>query len=210
MAAYWDKRLEIFGPEKAFMPLTLDGALRDDMVALELGLIRIVPEKSDPGGRLCLFFDPSRQDKTKYSTFSMTRAMWYVIHQALEDETSQKKGLIMVGYAGKVQFSQVDRNLQQHIIGSLRGCIPMRMSAMHMCHPPSFFRLVFPIIKVFMGERLRKRMNLHSGSNEHVLSRLEDKFGLSRDKLPSELGGGIELDHMTWLEQRRKLEGVSS
>ena len=30
--------MEIFGPEKAFLPMTLDGAMRDSRDALEIGL----------------------------------------------------------------------------------------------------------------------------------------------------------------------------
>lgn len=75
------------------------------------------------------------------------------------------------------------------------------MSAFHVCHPPTFFRLVFPILKLFLGERLRKRIRIHSGSEEDVLKDLE-KFGLTKDVLPSELGGDIVLDYQAWLASR--------
>lgn len=182
--------------------MTLAGGLKDDMVALRIGLGRVIPKTPDPGGRSCLFYDPSRQDKTKYSTESMSRVMWYVLHEALEDETTQRKGIVIVAYPQHAKFSQLDRTLMRNVTSSIRGCIPVRLSAIHLCHPPSFFQLVFPIIKFFLGERLRQRINVHGGSHEHVLNRLEQKFGLTRDKLPTEIGGEVVLDHDAWLDQR--------
>jgi hypothetical protein len=91
VAYYWDKRLEIFGPDRAFLPLTLTGggALGEGgIVALKRGFIRILPEKADPGHRIVLFGDPSLQDKTKYSTVEMAHAVWYMVHAALEDKQS--------------------------------------------------------------------------------------------------------------------------
>jgi len=101
-------------------------------------------------------------------------------------------------------MSQFDHGLANQLMGAIRGCLPVRMSALHLCHPPVFFQLIFPILKVLMGSRLRKRMLIHYGSNEHVLKRLETKFGMPRTKLPTELGGSVTLDHEKWLEERKK------
>jgi hypothetical protein len=84
----------------------------------------------------------------------------------------------------------------------MKGCIPVRLSAFHMCHPPAFFSMVPPVLKMFMGERLRKHIQLHSGNKEQVL-KCTSKFGLPRDAIPSELGGDAPLDHADWLERRR-------
>ena len=218
MVAYWDKRLEIFGPERAFLPLTIrgsettDSALQgNDLVALQRGVVRLLPEKADPGGRNILFVDPSRTDRSKYSTLEKVRAVWYIMHVALEDdEDTQCKGIIMLLYPHCAKLAQFDRNLAKHVIGSIRGCLPLRLSAVHFCPPPAFFQVIFPVIKLLFGERLRKRINIFFGSQEHVLQRLEQKHGLSRQKLPTELGGSTELDHAKWVEDRRFKEQASS
>lgn len=93
MIEYWDKRLELFGPEKAFLPLTLDGVLSDDEVALGVGFVRILPITVDPGGRKSIMAEPGRQDLSKYTRESMVRAVWYIMHTILEstdddDETT--------------------------------------------------------------------------------------------------------------------------
>jgi hypothetical protein len=64
-----------------------------------------------------------------------------------------------------------------------------------------FAAIVIPIIKYFLGEKLRKRISVHSGSQEKLLGRLE-KFGLSKDKLPADLGGHILVNRESWVNER--------
>jgi len=149
---YWDKRIFIFGEEKAFLPLTLEGALRDDEVALERGFSRLVPGAKDPMGRSIVFLDPSRLDRSKYERNSMVRATWYVLHAALENPDAQKNGVVALGYPKHAHISQLDRGLIKQNGESIRGCIPVRIAAFHICHPPTFFAIVFPIVRLFLGE----------------------------------------------------------
>jgi hypothetical protein len=200
---YWEKRLEIFGPEHAFRPLTLHQALERDRVALDLGVVQLIPGKVDPGsGRSLVFVDPSKQDRSRYARESLCRAFWYVLHAALQNVESQKKGVIVIGYPHRAKLSQIDRKLLQLNGESIRHCIPVRLSAFHVCHPPAFFAIVFPLFKLFLGERLRKRLKLHSGSNEQVLISLADPFGLTKDVIPVDLGGDVALDARSWLDSR--------
>ena len=204
-ARYWDKRVEVFGPVSAFLPLTLDQAVRHDRAALECGFVRVVDQPHPHSDqRTCIFIDPSKQDRTKYARDSMVRAFWYVVHRVLlEDELVQKKGMIFIGFPHHAKFSQFDKQLIRQVLGSIQGCLPVRLSAFHLCHPPAFFRLlVFPIIHVFMSPRTRKRFLVHSGTTEHVLEQLETNFGLTKADLPKEIGGDRVLDGKTWLAER--------
>lgn len=79
----------------------------------------------------------------------------------------------------------------------------VRLSGAHVCQPPGFFRLLIPLVKLVMGERLRKRIRFHTGSHEDVQKSLEP-YGLTKDILPTELGGDVVLDQDAWLEARRK------
>lgn len=79
----------------------------------------------------------------------------------------------------------------------------VRLSGIHVCHPPAFLRIVLPILQLFLGPRLRKRIRFHTGSEESVLSSLS-KYGLTKDILPSELGGDVVLNLEAWLEARRR------
>jgi CRAL/TRIO domain len=198
---YWSKRIEVFGPDRAFLPLTLTQALVDDEIPLKIGFARLIEGTFDPIGRGVMLVDPSKLDKTKYSRESMVRAMWYTIHAALEVESTQRYGLVAISFPRNAKFSQFDRELVKMILESLKGYLPVRLSAIHICHPPSFLRIIFPIMKVFLGERLRKRVRVHGGSEHQVLSLLAD-FGLLKEMLPVEIGGDKVVDQEKWLQSR--------
>lgn len=184
--------------------MTLDKALADDEVALKFAFARIVVGATDPSGRTIMFADPSRQDKTKYTRPSMTRAVWYVIHAALENKTTQQKGLVMIAYPRKAKMSQIDRPQMKMNLESIQGILPLRISCILMCHPPTFFAIVFSFIQLFMAARTKKRLQVLSGSDEKVLKALEEKFGLTKACLPSDIGGHIVLDSDMWYEERRR------
>jgi hypothetical protein len=181
--------------------LTQKEALREDAIVLEMGFCKLVGTK-DLSGRSIILVDPSCQDRSKYTRESMTRSLWYMIHATLEeDEMTQKRGVIFMIYPHNARLAQFDRTQAKMNIESIKGCLPVRVSAFHICHPPTFFAIVFPIFKLCLGDRMRKRVRVHSGSEQKVLKALE-AFGLTKDVLPSDLGGNIVLDHEQWLADR--------
>ena len=77
------------------------------------------------------------------------------------------------------------------------------MGAFHIVHPPWFFgKIVFPIMKIVMPERMRKRVRVHVGSEEKVLNNLKE-FGLDREVLPSDIGGDVMLDTDSWVQDMK-------
>ena len=75
------------------------------------------------------------------------------------------------------------------------------MSAIHLCQPPSFVSIILPIVKIFMGERLRKRINIHTGDLDKVQASLS-KYGINAEILPSDLNGKVELNREDWVSNR--------
>jgi hypothetical protein len=96
----------------------------------------------------------------------------------------------------------MDRALIRLHVDSIKSCLPLRLSGIHLCHPPTFLMLVLPVFKFFMGKRMRNRLQVHSGSKEKVLKHIA-MYGLSKESIPEELGGNARLDYQAWLEQRR-------
>ena len=104
---YWKNRVEIF-EEKAFMPLTLDKALKGDEKSLEISVLRDTHCKDD-GGRAILFFDPGRLPKNRdeYDKKSMVRSFWYTLHSVLEDDEVQRKGCVIIGHRSMLHQNQI-------------------------------------------------------------------------------------------------------
>lgn len=202
---YWAKRVQLFGMSKAFQPLALGagGTFEGDEASLQYGMFRTT-EKFDSSGRSILFCDPSRLpvDKSQYENESVIRATWYMAHAALEDETTQKKGAVIIIFPRNVVLAQFNSKLAKMFAESFKGCIPIRLSALHFCHLPMMFDFIFPLLKVLMGSHLRKKIHLISGEDSQVPKLFENKFGVLKENLPIEVGGSLQLNHEKWLKER--------
>jgi hypothetical protein len=204
LVKYWKKRVQIFGPDKAFGPISLSEGLKDDEIAVGLGVMTLLPDIQDRSGRSIVYWDPSFLDSSKYSIESMVRAFWYVLHAALEPTSAQQHGILVVVDPQRASITQFDSSIGKLFGGAMSGVLPLRLSGIHICYPPYFVSMVLPIVKMFMPERMQKRIQFHSGSKESVVGVLEDQFGLTAAMLPQEIGGSLPLDHKGWLAKRKQ------
>eukprot|EP00934_Nitzschia_sp_Nitz4_P004762 Nitzschia sp. Nitz4//scaffold44_size153857//35095//36926//NITZ4_002706-RA/size153857-augustus-gene-0.15-mRNA-1//-1//CDS//3329552112//4752//frame0 len=69
-----------------------------DWVALRSGCSQVLPQR-DAGGRTILALSLSARTKLNYlDPRHVSRSTWYVVMDALSDVTTQKKGLVTIGY----------------------------------------------------------------------------------------------------------------
>ena len=200
---YWEKRMFFFGSEKAFLPLTQAGMFAGNDEGLALGFATLLPGIKGPGGRAVVLADPSKNDSSKATRIQMAQQLWYTVHAALEDEETQKNGLIILACPRNAKFKQFDSKLLKLNMGSMKGALPVRISCISICHPPSFFRLIWPVAKLIMGDRVRQRVKVMGGSNESVMKQCES-IGLPKECVPELIGGTLKVDHLAWLEARKK------
>lgn len=203
---YWTKRLEIFGPGKAFKRLTQANAFTEpeDQAALESGVITYLKGAHDEKGRSLLLFDPSRQDKSKFQANHLCRVLWYHAHCALEDsETSQQHGFMLLVDPSRAKLSQFDRSVAKVILSSLQHTMPLRLAAFHICHPPAIASIVLPIVKLFLSDRMKKRLLLHPKNKNKTLVILLGEYGIDATSVPTALGGMYALNRKGWLEDQK-------
>lgn len=200
IARYWKKRLQLFGEDIAFRPITITNIFQHEPVALSLGFIRLV-SKSDTTGRPVIFTNPQVFNSSKYTVKEMTRAIWYMLESSIEIQSGQQKGVVFLGDLRNCHISQFDKTLVRMNLDHLQGCLPIRVSAFHICHAPSFFKFIFPFLKMCLGARLRKRLHFHFGKDKDVLMKL-NKYGLTSDIIPKQLGGKMIVDHDLWIKDR--------
>jgi len=206
LVTYWDKRIEIFGETKAFMRLTLDEALADDSVALSLGYLQPTGQ-SDSTGRAILFMDFSQEGKADYTPFSLVRTVWYAIHVALEDETTQKEGIVFVVKPVDV-IRQWSIKTSSILAKNMQGALPFRLGCLQVCHPPSHINIILKITRLLLPKKLRSRIREHKGTHEEVIDFLAI-YGIPKSAVPDIWGGEHKVDgYSEWLEARRLIENV--
>jgi len=210
MIAYWEARADLFGEERMLLPMDRSGTLNgEDSLALDQGLLQLLPQK-DLDGRGLIFFDPSRHNiKLGYSNESMLRVIWYIMHVAKEDPIIRENGFVLIVYPKQCTPEQIDRDLIAKgttIIGSV---MPLPWKGFHICHPCSSYNKYFPLVKMLSPTRIKDNIAVHFGTDEHVLECMAG-YALPAEKLPTELGGRDRLDYAKWLSDRKNVEGVDA
>ena len=62
MARYWTSRVDVFGRDKAYLPMTLSGAMKDDVGRMQKSEAKSVLPVRDSAGRVIMFVDPQNLD----------------------------------------------------------------------------------------------------------------------------------------------------
>lgn len=189
LAEYWRGRLDLFGPDKAFQPMTLAGALKDDAMSMtRRQVVQLLPV-TDTAGRAIMFFSPSRRRLDEYTIEQELQAVWYLFEVVAENPTLRKNGVVVICDLRGVQRKLVRRVTRYvRVWQTIDSCLPLDIRGMHCCHPTSaFYYLIFPVVKRLASKSIRLRLKLHYGEDSSVLTNLAG-FCLTRDRLPTEFG----------------------
>lgn len=204
---YWEKRLEIFGEDRAFAKLTA-ASMQEDWLPIQKGALQVIRRPKTEGAspdsdeRDILYMDSSKLEPGAYTRESGCRAFWYLFHCLLEDEQVQKRGLIVLGFSANFQNRNRDSVFTRMCLASMQGCLPIRLSAFHVCHSPIVFHFVAKMLLCFIGERLRKRVLPHAGKYDKVVETLGQKYFLQKNFIPTDMGGDLILNQQAWLDER--------
>ena len=72
---YWQSRRDVFGDEKYVLPMTLSGAVRDDMAALLSGVYSLLPHL-DSSGRQITYLETRRNTLDGYDSRSLVSGVF--------------------------------------------------------------------------------------------------------------------------------------
>jgi len=129
------------------------------------------------------------------------RVFWYIVHVAMEDIQAFKKGMVVLIYPQEARLDQFDHNLWRAISESCHFSLPIRWRATHIVHPNRFFSVIHPLFMTNLPRSLQDRVIVHSGTKMKVLSNLL-RYCLPWDRIPSDVGGCVDLDLGVWLTER--------
>ncbi|OEU19495.1 hypothetical protein FRACYDRAFT_235552 [Fragilariopsis cylindrus CCMP1102] len=213
---YWDSRVETFGLQHAFLPMTMEegGAMHGIMTmdSPAMKYLQYSPVITDPDGRGILFQDMWVEADTDISADTLLKVVWYQIHQLIQqqDESVQQHGIIIY-VRGVTQFSDWNIKLSGKLFKHINTCLPIRICGFHIINPLSFINVVLKIIRPLAGKKLRNSFHIHnSNSNRKAAAGEKDdddddnessipdllvslsKFGLgTNETLPTILGGTL-------------------
>jgi hypothetical protein len=94
VVTYWDTRRKVFGNERAFLPMTLSGAMALDMESMEQALLMKLPD--DEHGRRVLHYDRMRCGSSAAPRDSIVRCIFYMMQVLCSSEGAQRRGVVLV------------------------------------------------------------------------------------------------------------------
>ena len=130
----------------------------------------------------------------------------------MEDIEVLKKGMVVLIYPQEARLDQFDHNLWKCISESCKFSLPIQWKSTHIVHPNRFFSIVHPLFMSALPQSVQDRVMVHSGTKMKVLANLL-RHSLPWDRIPSDIGGCVDLDLGVWLSERmikeEKINGTS-
>ncbi|XP_032817756.1 alpha-tocopherol transfer protein-like isoform X3 [Petromyzon marinus] len=152
---------------------------------LDSGFIRVVPQR-DSQGRRIIIQSPGKWNPSTTPIIENLRAMYMTLELLLQSEETQVNGIVLLGDykgLGLAQVTNFSPYFVKRMTTVLQDAFPMRIKGQSSINEPVIFKAVFAMIKPFLKEKMRKRMNFH-GSDFLSLHKK-----ISPDLLPAEYGG---------------------
>ena len=205
MARYWQMRLDLFGEDKCYLPMTLAGAMADEVApAMEMKIHQVLPV-TDAAGRQIIYTDFSLRDYGRYSMEQEIRWFFFLVEALRDSENGRKNGFVMLINAKNIQLQHGSRKFQ-HFFSALDLATPGQLRAIHVCQASSMVtHFMYPWAKYVLPKDIRLRFILHPRSATDVRRELEG-YSLPSGSLPMELGGRAKLDMSQWMLKRLALE----
>jgi hypothetical protein len=135
------------------------------------------------------------------------RTVYYILMSALEDEETQKKGIVCVVYNVEPR-SKLAKDPRIYLnVYKLLPSIPMKMMGAHYCVQDAHLRQFMSSIRVAMSREVRLRSRVHHGSHQECMYALLT-FGLPRRGFPILVANGeLSTDkHREFLKMRLRHE----
>lgn len=201
LTSYWKTRVLIFG-DKAFLPMTMDGALADDLEVLRKHYIKILPK--DEFGRATYYLDRVAIPPGTATRESVLRCFFYNYQlMALASPETQIRGAVAIYNSRSYDlYKHYDRILMKRS-AAIVSSLPMKLKAARAItgSGSSVLSILFPMFKAILGKHIRHRLFLHAGSNRELIEVLV-AHGVDRTGIePVVMKVDQQNQYLAWLEQ---------
>ncbi|KAI1301652.1 Tyrosine-protein phosphatase non-receptor type 9 [Halotydeus destructor] len=168
---------------------------------LETGKFTVLPSR-DKSGAIITMFTAYKHSPTATSHKATLQGVVYQLDVALEDEKTQRSGIVFIYNMSSSKYSNFDYELSQKILSLLKGAYPARLKNVYIVTAPLWFKAPFKILRLFVREKLRDRVFMVNSSQLHS--------HIPPEALPVELGGKLVLNHLSWLMECHKSAAKNS
>ncbi|KAL7557785.1 hypothetical protein ACA910_013062 [Epithemia clementina (nom. ined.)] len=202
LTLYWDIRKEIFGSDRAFLPLILsgDGALsNEDVLQLKAGFPATLPKSRS--GLQVAYLD--RRQFIKASTPEMRlRCMFYLAHVASKDDLAQAEGVLLLILLVVPRLMGFELGYVRRALWVAKTVLPIKFRIHVLNRLPKSPDRRFAaqeVISAYVSELLHLGFGpddtdvFIERENGQMLDYLLD-LGLTRQGIPAELGGSWTFD----------------
>uniref|UniRef100_A0A182Z375 Tyrosine-protein phosphatase non-receptor type 9 n=3 Tax=Biomphalaria glabrata TaxID=6526 RepID=A0A182Z375_BIOGL len=151
----------------------------------------ILPGRDNTGAAVALF--SARLHYPPQTTHQVVlKSLIYQLDAALESVETQRNGLVFIYDMTESKYANFDYDLSIKILNLLKGAYPARLKRVLIVTAPLWFKAPFKILRLFVQEKLRKRVFIISASELNVY--------IPKETLPIQLGGSQEPCHKVWLQ----------
>ena len=205
---YWRFRLDTFGSDKSFLPMTLTGAMADELMPMaDRRVVQLLP-CTDGAGRAIIYMRLANREFSIYSLDQEVMTLFYIVETIVATNQGRDRGLVLCIDGRDTSRKHYTRKFPKYA-HLFDNTFPVRLRAFHICHPSNvLFYIIHPIVKRFMPKHVRLRVKMHNGTMSEVLQRLSE-YNLTPDCIPTELGGNVILDMNQFLMNRMVAEAAA-
>ena len=189
MVRYWQLRVEIFGNDRAFLPLDSEAILdEEDRKQLFTGAIRILPH-TDAYGRTIFYTDQQKLHTRSFDPRCAARTVWYQYHTILSDPDRARRGI--VGITNYQNSTWLPNYAWIMLMSNTFKYSPIEIKGIHLCHAGMFSRILSHLSSWVVGPWVRNRsFALHSHDGADVIASLT-RLGIPTESVPPELKGQL-------------------
>ncbi|CAG5125676.1 unnamed protein product [Candidula unifasciata] len=154
---------------------------------LEDGTVEVLKQRDNNGCKV-IVIRPGNWNPDHYPFTEVPKAVFLLMWKILEDEETQVSGIHLInnlaGFTLK-HAAHFNPGIAKTFMGIIQDVLPLRLKRYDFVNEPTFFDVVFAIIKQFMKDKLVKRIVMNGDKFDKIHSTIPPEF------LPTDLGGQL-------------------
>jgi len=168
---------------------------------LETGTL-IIPGSRSKDGHYLLYMRPARYF-AKDNLDDLLRSLIYLLERMTERESTATEGLAFMANMADWGWSNFSMKYAKSFFDTMQGRFPCRVRLFIIANPPSWFSMVWRLIRPMMTKQFADKVFLPTG---------KEIFNFfDAEHVPKEVGGNLEVDDVleTFIKHRHSVEGLT-